>query len=199
VSASAVGIYGDRGDLVLDESSAPGSGFLADVCQEWERAAAAARRSSVRVVMARTGVVLSRGGGALERMLLPFQLGVGGRLGNGRQWMSWITLDDHVQAIVHAIRTPAIEGPVNFTAPSPVTNRELTRALARALHRWAVFPVPSLALRLVFGQMADETLLASQRVVPRRLLETGFPFSGSTIEAGLAAALRKVRPGEGTS
>ncbi len=190
ISASAVGFYGDRGDQLLDESSVPGTGFLADVCREWEGAAAKARRAATRVVTIRTGVVLSRSGGALARMLLPFRLGVGGRLGSGRQWMSWITLDDHVLAILHAIRTPSLDGPVNCTAPVPVTNREFTRALANSLHRWAILPVPSLALQLLFGQMADETLLASQRALPIRLTETGFVFTASTIEAGLSTALR---------
>jgi uncharacterized protein (TIGR01777 family) len=187
INASAVGIYGDGGDAVLDESSASGDGFLADVCRAWEGATAAARDSGARVVLARTGVVLSPDGGAMQRLLVPFRLGVGGRVGSGRQWMSWIALEDHVRALAHLVRSPTLSGAVNCTAPKPATNAEFTRAFARALRRPAVFPVPAMALRAVFGEMADETLLVSQRVVPTRLVADGFTFRQPDIDRALSS------------
>jgi uncharacterized protein (TIGR01777 family) len=190
VNASAVGFYGDRGDEVLDESAGPGGGILAEICREWEGATAPVEGRGTRVVHLRSGVVLDPEGGALARMLLPFRFGLGGRIGSGRQWMSWITLDDEVRAIVHALESPRLRGPVNSTAPEPITNQELTDALASALGRWAVFPVPAFVLELIFGRMARETLLVSQRAVPRALLADGFSFTAPTIARALATILR---------
>ena len=189
VCASAVGYYGDRGNDVLDEQSTRGSGFLADVTAAWEEAANAGREGGLRTSILRFGVVLSRKGGALPRMLLPFRLGAGGTLGRGRQWMSWVTLEDAVGAICHVLKGNA-EGTFNVTAPQPVTNWEFTRALARALHRPALFPVPPFALRLLLGSSADELLLASQRVLPSRLVQNGFQFQHGDISSGIAAALK---------
>jgi uncharacterized protein (TIGR01777 family) len=186
INASAVGLYGNRGADLLDEKEPAGRGFLAEICRQWEAAAKVATRYGARVVTMRTGVVLSPKGGALPTMLTPFRLGVGGRLGNGRQWMSWITLDDLVRGIVWLIDHPEISGPVNMTAPNPVTNADFTRAMGRALHRPTVLPVPSIALGLIFGEMAEETLLASQRAVPSVLLASGFVFESPTIDEALA-------------
>lgn len=176
VSASAVGYYGDRGDEELDESSAPGTGFLAEVCRQWEAATEPAAAAGIRVVCVRLGVVLARRGGVLARMLPLFRYGLGGRSGSGRQYMSWIALGDAVEAICHVLATAALSGPVNLVSPNPVTNREFTKALGRALHRPTLFPVPAFVLRLVLGEMADALLLASARVQPQRLLESGFAF-----------------------
>jgi len=185
VCASAIGFYGDRGDAELDEASARGEGFLADVCAEWEAATAPARTAGIRVVHLRFGVILTPAGGALARMLLPFRLGAGGVVGGGRQYMSWITIDDAVGAIHHALITPALEGPVNAVAPTPVTNREFTRALGRVLRRPTIFPMPAVVARLAFGEMADELLLASARVVPRKLRESGYAFREPDLETAL--------------
>lgn len=187
--ASAVGFYGDRGDELLDETSAPGKGFLAELCQQWEAAAQPAVAAGIRVVHMRFGVVLSRGPGALARMLPHFRLGLGGRLGSGRQWMSWISVEDAIRAVLFALETPTLAGPLNLTAPSPVTNAEFTSTLARQLRRPALLPAPAFALRLVLGQMADEALLASTRAVPSRLLVEGFRFAHPTVDKALAAAL----------
>jgi hypothetical protein len=190
VSASAVGYYGSRGGELLDERSAPGTGFLADVCREWEDAAAAAERHGIRVVRTRFGLVLSGRGGLLGRMLPPFRLGVGGTLGSGRAWMSCVGLDDLVDALRYAIATETLRGPANITSPEPVTNAEFTRALGRVLHRPAVMTVPAFALRLLLGgQQAEEMALASLRVVPRVLLDVGYAFRHSTVEQALRAAL----------
>jgi hypothetical protein len=189
VVASAVGIYGDRGDAVLDEASAPGAGFLAEVCRQWETAARPALDAGIRVVHARFGVVVGRGPGALEMMLPVFRLGLGGRLGSGRQWMSWISLGDAVAAILFALETESLSGPVNVVSPNAVTNAEFTRALAREVHRPAVLPVPAFALRLALGQMADEALLASARVAPVKLLSAGFVFAHPTVDQALTAAI----------
>ena len=186
--ASAVGIYGDRGDELLDENSQVGKGFLADVCQEWEAATEPARQAGIRVVHLRFGVVLHPATGALAKMLPLFPLGLGGRLGSGPQWMSWITLVDAVSAILFALDTASLDGPVNLAAPQPVTNTEFTRALSRAVHRPAILPAPAFALRLALGQMADEALLASARAAPFRLLSAGFQFAHPTIDSALAAA-----------
>lgn len=188
VVASAIGIYGDRGDEVLDERSAPGSGFLAELCQAWEDAAEPAVRAGIRVVHLRIGVVLGPQG-ALEKMLPLFRLGLGGRMGSGQQWMSWIALADVVAAIEFLLEKEEIAGPVNLTAPEPVRNAEFTRALAAALHKPALVPVPALALRLAAGQMAKEALLASARVRPARLLEAGFRFQFPRVDAALAVAV----------
>ena len=189
VSASAIGFYGDRGDEVLSEDAVRGEGFLADVCADWELATDQAVRSGLRVVNTRTGMVLAKGGGALEKMLPPFRLGLGGRIGSGRQWMSWIHLDDLVGVLCRAIDDESLSGPVNAVAPNPVTNADFTRALGRALRRPTVSPLPAFAARIVMGKMADELLLASTRVVPTKLTEGGFEFQHAEIDAGLAAAL----------
>jgi uncharacterized protein (TIGR01777 family) len=185
VSASAIGYYGDRGDERLDESSPPGSGFLPDVCQQWEAATTSARDANIRVVNLRVGVVLSRDGGALAKMLTPFRLGLGGVLGSGRQYMSWIALQDLVRAIQFALSAAALVGPVNGVAPSPVTNREFTKTLGRILHRPTVFPMPAFAARLAFGEMADEVLLASARIQPHALATAGFKFIHPELEIAL--------------
>ena len=187
--ASAIGIYGNRGDELLDESSAPGSGFLADLCQQWEAATQPAVDAGIRVVNLRFGVILGPGPGALAKMLPVFRLGLGGPLGSGRQWVSWISLDDVIAAILFILDTPALAGPVNLTAPNPVTNAEFTRALSAAVHRPAVLPAPAFALRLALGQMADEALLSSARAVPSRLIAAGFQFARPNVAQGLAAAL----------
>jgi uncharacterized protein (TIGR01777 family) len=185
VCASAIGYYGDRGDELLSEESPPGRGFLAEVCQAWEAAADAARHKGIRVVHLRFGVVLSPAGGALAKMLPPFRLGLGGPLGSGRQYMSWIAIDDAVGAIQHALATEALQGPANAAAPNPVRNREFTRALARVLRRPALVPMPAFAARLLFGEMADELLLASARVQPAKLLATGYTFRYPELEGAL--------------
>lgn len=183
VCASAIGYYGDRGDELLDEDSPAGSGFLASVCRDWEAAAATAATVCDRVVILRFGVVLSAAGGALPRMLTPFRLGVGGRLGSGRQYFPWIHLEDAVAAILHLLVRG--EGPVNLTAPEPVTNAELTRSLGSTLRRPALLPVPRPALLVAFGAMARETLLASARVVPAQLLRGGFAYRHPTLDSAL--------------
>jgi hypothetical protein len=188
VSASAVGYYGDRGDDELDEASPAGGGFLAEVCAEWEREALAAEALGVRVVCVRIGIVLARSGGALARMLGPFRMGAGGRLGSGRQWMPWIHVDDVVGVLVHAGRTATVRGAMNAVSPHPVTNAEFTRALGRALRRPAFLPVPKAALRIAFGEMS-EILMASQRVLPRAAERTGFGFRHPELDGALAAAL----------
>lgn len=189
VCASAVGVYGDRGDETLTESSAAGTGFLAEVCQAWEQATLPAAAAGIRVVQLRFGVVLSASGGALARMLVPFRLGAGGRLGSGRQWMSWITLDDAVGSVLHALTTADCRGPVNAVAPSPVRNADFTRALARAVHRPAVFPVPGVVLKTLLGDMASELLLSSQRVEPAMLLQTGYGFQHAAVGPALQASV----------
>jgi uncharacterized protein (TIGR01777 family) len=189
INASAVGYYGDRGDALLDESSSSGRGFLAEICRQWEGAARTAAHSGSRVVMMRSGVVLSEKGGALPRMLMPFRFGVGGKISNGRHWLSWISLDDMAQAIVWLIDHPEIQGPINMCAPNPVTNADFTRAAGRALHRPTLFPVPGFVLRLIFGEMADETLLVSQRAVPGVLVKSGFTFGKPTIEEALRSVI----------
>jgi len=193
--ASATGIYGNREDQLLDDTSAPGSGFLADVCRQWEAAAQPAVQAGIRVVHLRFGVVIGRGEGALAKMLPVFRLGLGGPLGSGQQWMSWISLQDAVSAIFFILDTPSITGPVNLTAPSPITNAQFTRALAHAVHRPAIFRAPAFALRLALGEMADEALLASARVYPSKLTSAGFKFTQPTIAQALDAALgRHSRP-----
>lgn len=191
VSASAVGIYGDRGDEELDEQSEPGRGFLAEVCREWE--AAVDRLSGARTVPLRFGMILSPAGGALRKMLVPFKLGLGGRLGDGRQWVSWIAIDDAVGAIHHALVTESLQGAANAVAPNPVTNAELTATLGRVLGRPTVLPMPAVAARLAFGELADQLLLAGQRVRPRRLLDTGFEFRYPTLEEALRHVLGRTK------
>jgi uncharacterized protein (TIGR01777 family) len=192
VAASAIGYYGDRGDEVLREESPPGVGFLPEVCREWEAAAEPAARRGIRVVHVRIGLVLSPKGGALAAMLPAFRLGLGGPVGTGAQWMSWIGMDDALGAILHALMNEALAGPVNLVAPAPVTNREFARTLARVLRRPAIFPFPAFAARAVFGhQMADELLLASARVVPERLQATGYAFRDVTLEGALRRLLER--------
>jgi uncharacterized protein (TIGR01777 family) len=185
VSASAVGYYGDRGAEALREDSAPGSDFLAQVCREWEAATEAAGRAGMRVAPVRIGIVLSAAGGALKKMLPPFKLGAGGRIGSGGQFMSWIAIDDLVGAIQHVLATEALRGPVNAVAPNPVTNAEFTRTLARVLSRPALLPMPAFAARLAFGEMADALLLSGARVMPARLQESGFHFRHPDLEGAL--------------
>jgi uncharacterized protein len=188
--ASAIGIYGNRGDELLSESSAPGNGFLAKLCQQWEAAAAPAAQAGIRVVHLRFGVVLGKGQGALTQMLPPFRVGLGAQLGGGRQWMSWVALADVVAAILFALDHDQLSGAVNVTSPMPVTNADFTRALARELHRPAFLTVPAFALRALLGPMADEALLASARVQPAQLQAAGFQFSLPEIGGALKAALR---------
>jgi uncharacterized protein (TIGR01777 family) len=188
INASAIGIYGSRGDEVLTEASAIGHGFLPELCFAWETHAEGAARRGVRTVRLRFGVVLAREGGALAKMLPIFRLGLGGRLGDGRQWLSWVSLDDAVGAILHALADARCAGPVNVVAPSAVTNADFTATLGRALGRPAVFPVPAAVLRLIFGEMAQETVLASTRVRPASLLETGFRFRHAALADALAVA-----------
>lgn len=176
VSASAIGYYGDRGEEPLTEDSTPGTGFLPEVCREWEGSCAPAARKGIRVVNLRLGVVLAAGGGALGKMLPLFRAGLGGVLGSGRQYVSWVTLDDLVGIVLHALSREELRGPVNAVAPRPVTNRELTSALAGQLSRPAFLPVPAFALRLALGEMADALLLSGARVTSRRLEETGYRF-----------------------
>jgi len=185
VSTSAIGIYGPRGDEWLDESSALGDDFLAEVGQQWEAATAPAREAGVRVVHLRIGIVLAASGGALGKILLSFQLGAGGVLGTGRQWMSWISREDLIGAIYHVIQTPPLAGAVNVVAPAPVTNREFTKTLGRVLHRPTIAPVPAFLLRALFGEMAEGTVLASQRVRPTALEGSGFSFLHPTLEDAL--------------
>jgi uncharacterized protein (TIGR01777 family) len=190
LSASAVGFYGDRGDEVLTETSGIGHGYLPEVCLAWETHADGAARAGVRTVLMRFGIVLTREGGALAKMLPLFRWGLGGRLGSGRQWMSWIALDDVVGAILHALNDSRCAGPINFVAPAAVTNREFTATLARVLRRPAIFPVPAWALRMVVGrEMADGALLASGRAAPQRLRELGYEFRHATLEGALRAVL----------
>lgn len=189
VSASAVGYYGDRGGELLTEESEPGHGFLADTCRAWEGATAKASECGIRVVHLRIGMVLDAHGGALARMLPVFRLGLGGRLGSGRQYVSWIALSDLVSAVRHVVRDETISGPVNATSPRPVTNAELGRMLGHVLSRPAVLPVPEFALRLALGEMADALLLSGQRAVPRRLEAGGFTFRHPALESALRAAL----------
>jgi uncharacterized protein (TIGR01777 family) len=192
ISASAVGIYGNRGDEFLTEESQLGGAhdFLVSTGQQWEAAADAARAAGIRLVHPRLGLVLSRRGGALGRMLLPFRLGLGGRLGPGSQWMSWISINDVVSALIFLMAKEEAVGPVNVTSPEPVRNREFTRTLGRVLSRPTVLPVPSSGLRLVFGEMAEAALLASTRVMPERLLGLGFRFQHPTLEPALRDVLR---------
>ncbi len=191
ISASAIGYYGDRGDEALREDSASGSGFLPEVCREWEDATEPATKAGIRTVQVRFGLVLSRHGGALPKMLPPFRLGVGGNMGNGRQWWSWIDIDDLVGAVQHVIKAETLRGPVNVVGPNPVMNAEFTKILASALSRPAIFPMPAFAARLVFGQMGDELLLASQRVEPAKLLASGYVFQKPYLRAALEGILKK--------
>jgi uncharacterized protein (TIGR01777 family) len=194
LSASAIGYYGDRGDEPLTETSPPGVGFLPEVAVAWEKGLEPAKAAGVRTVSLRTGLLLTPDGGLLQRMLPPFRLGVGGPLGSGRQWMSWIAAEDLMAMFLHALGRDDIRGPVNAVAPEPVRNADFTRTLGRVLHRPAVIPVPAFALRLAFGEMADGAILASARVVPAVLQASGFQFKYPKLEGALLHLLRKPPP-----
>jgi uncharacterized protein (TIGR01777 family) len=191
ISASAVGFYGSRGDQSLDEASAPGDGFLADVCRQWEEASRPARDAGIRTVQLRTGIVLSRAGGMLARVLPHFRMGAGGVVGTGRQWLSWISLADALAAIRHAIATVELAGPVNLTAPEPVPNVEFSRTLARLLGRPTLVPLPAFAVKMLFGEMGEELLLSGQKVLPRKLIASGFSFAHPDLESALRWALAR--------
>ncbi|MDT7778510.1 MAG: uncharacterized protein QOC99_1022 [Acidobacteriota bacterium] len=191
VSASAIGFYGNRGAEVLREESASGEDFLSEVCREWEKATLAASQAGIRVAHIRIGVVLSAEGGALEKMLKPFKLGLGGRVGSGQQYMSWITLDDLIGVIKRALTDESLRGPINAVAPNPITNEEFTKALGRVLGRPTFMTVPAFAARLAFGEMADALLLSGARVEPARLREAGFEFKQPEIEGALRQVLGK--------
>ncbi|HWN11783.1 MAG TPA: TIGR01777 family oxidoreductase [Pyrinomonadaceae bacterium] len=190
ISASAIGYYGNRGDEILTEQSEPGDEFLAEVCVEWEKATSLAKEKGIRTVNSRFGIILAKEGGALARMLTPFRMGVGGRIGSGKQWMSWIALDDVIGGIKFALANESLRGPVNFVAPNPVTNAEFTKALGRALSRPTIFPIPAFGLRLVFGEMADALLLSSQRVEPERLKASDYTFQFLQLDAALRHVLQ---------
>ena len=189
VNASAIGFYGDRGDEILDETSDPGEGFLPETCLAWESATAAAETAGVRVVRMRIGVVLGAEGGALAKMAPIFRAGLGGKTGDGNQWMSWITIDDLVRAIEFALMSSDLAGPVNAVGPQPETNAAFTRELARVLCRPAIVPVPAFAVRAIFGEMGQELLLSSTRVMPQELQKAGFEFRHPNLEAALTAVL----------
>ncbi len=191
LSASAIGYYGNRGDEVLTETSAPGNDFLARVCQEWEQATTPASEQGIRTVLARFGIILAENGGALAKMLTPFQMGIGGRIGNGKQWMSWIALHDVVGGIQSLLFDRFVNGPVNFVAPHPVTNAEFTKTLGSVLSRPTLLPVPAFGVRLAFGEMADALLLASQRVEPAVMKARGFAFSFPRLEPALKHILHR--------
>jgi uncharacterized protein (TIGR01777 family) len=191
MAASAIGYYGDRGDETLTEASPPGKDFLAVACREWEAEAERGAEFGARVVNLRFGIILAAHGGALPRMAMPFKFGAGGRLGNGRQWMSWLTLKETVSIIQFALATSGLTGPVNAVAPNPVRNSEFTGVLAKTLHRPALFPAPAFALRLALGEMADALLLVSQKVIPSKLADSGYPFLQPSLAGALAEVFRK--------
>jgi len=188
---SAIGYYGNRGDEPLREESAPGNGFLAEVCQQWEEATMPAVQADIRTVHLRTGIVLSPNGGALKAMLFPFRLGLGGRTGDGRQWMSWIDIRDWVGAIRQILKNDLIQGPVNMVAPKPLRNAEFAQTLASVLSRPAIFPMPAFAARTVFGEMGEELLLSSQKVEPAKLIASGYPFRFRELRTSLEDLLKK--------
>lgn len=191
ICASAIGYYGNRGDEILTEASTPGNDFLAEVCVEWEKATALATEKGIRVVNARFGVILDLDGGALKKMLPPFRLGVGGKVGSGKQWMSWITLEDVISGLNFALDHDSVRGPVNFVAPNPVTNAEFTKTLGKVLSRPTLLPIPAFGVRLAFGEMGEALLLAGQRVAPKALLHAGYNFEYSTLENALRHALKQ--------
>jgi uncharacterized protein len=191
ITASAVGFYGNRGNEILDENSAAGHGYFPDLCAAWEAAAQPTVDAGIRVVHLRFGVVIGPDGGALARLAPMFRLGIGGKLGNGQQWMSWVSETDAINAALFALDHDQISGSYNTVAPNPVTNSEFTRDLAKAVHRPAILPAPAFALKLVFGEMAEEALLASTRAIPTRLLQAEFRFTHPTLPEALAVALRK--------
>lgn len=185
IFASAIGFYGDQGNANLTEKSAPGTSFLAEVCQQWEEAAGPAEEAGIRTIFTRFGMVLSPHGGALQKMLPAFKMGIGGKIGSGKQYMSWISIRDLACAMEHLLLHDELEGPFNFVAPAPVTNEEFTRTLGRSLQRHTPLPIPSFAIRLLFGEMGKELLLASSRVYPERLLESGFTFRYTALKDAL--------------
>lgn len=189
--SSATGIYGNRGDEILTENSTPGSGFIADTCIAWEAAAGQAKDAGIRVAHLRFGPVLSAKGGALARMLPIFRLGLAGRLGSGHQWMNWISLPDVVNAVSHILNTPQLTGAINMVSPTPVTNAEFTRTLARAVRRPAILPAPAFALRTALGEMADEVLFASTRALPGQLMQAGFRFQHEQLASAFESLLGK--------
>ncbi|HVI10494.1 MAG TPA: TIGR01777 family oxidoreductase [Candidatus Binatia bacterium] len=189
ICGSAIGYYGNRGEETLSEESAPGAGFLAEVCQQWEEATMAAVQADIRTAHIRTGIVLSPTGGALGAMLTPFKLGLGGRIGDGRQWMSWIDVRDMVGAIHHILKNDLLQGPVNMVAPRPVTNVEFTRTLAGVLSRPAIFPLPAFVVKTLLGEMGEELLLSSQKVEPTKLISSGYPFRYRDLQSSLSALL----------
>lgn len=191
ICASAIGYYGNRGDEILTEGSPSGSGFLAEVSREWESVTAPAADAGIRTVNLRIGIVLSRNGGALKQMLLPFRLGLGGRVGSGRQWWSWIHIDDFVTVVQQIADNLSLNGPVNMTAPNPVTSADFTKTLAKTLKRPAVLPLPAFAAKLAFGEFAEEGFLASARVEPKKLIESGFKFRYSELAGALSELLKK--------
>lgn len=190
VCGSAIGYYGNRGEEALREESAPGTGFLAKVCQDWEEATTPAVQADVRTAHLRTGIVLSPKGGALGAMLPPFKLGLGGRTGDGQQWMSWIDVRDMVGAIHHVLKNDLIQGPVNMVAPKPVRNSEFAKTLAGVLSRPAIFPLPAFAVKLAFGEMGEELLLGSQKVEPSKLISSGYPFRYRELRSSLESVLK---------
>ena len=190
ISSSAIGYYGDRGDEVLDEQSTAGSGFLAEVCRDWEAATQPAAHAGIRTIQIRTGVVLTASGGALGKMLTPFKLGVGGKIGSGRQWMSWIDIQDMVGAILHILGTDSLQGAVNLVGPNPVTNAEFTKTLGHVLSRPTIFPMPRFAAKLAFGEMGETVLLGSQKVAPTRLAGSGYIFQFSNLRGSLEHLLK---------
>ena len=191
ISASAIGFYGNRGDEVLTEESAPGSGFFPEICSEWESEALRAREFGVRVVMPRIGIVLAPDGGALEKMLTPFKFGIGGRLGAGTQWMSWIAIDDLVGLIVFALENETVSGPFNATAPNPVTNSDFTKTFGHVLNRPTVLPVPEFAIKLLFGEMGETLLLQGNRVIPEKAVTAGYQFKFPDLEDALRESVAK--------
>jgi uncharacterized protein len=191
ICGSAIGYYGSRGDEVLKENSDAGNGFLPDVCRDWEAATQPAIKAGIRTAQIRTGIVLSPKGGALGAMLTPFKLGVGGRVGNGRQWMSWIDVEDMVGAIHHILKADLLQGPVNMVAPKPVTNAEFTKTLASVLSRPSIFPVPEFVVKTAFGEMGETVLLGSQRVEPAKLVGTGYPFRFRDLRDSLKNVLKR--------
>lgn len=191
ISGSASGYYGDRGDEILREDSSSGQAFTSELCRQWEAATEAAANAGIRTVQIRLGVVLSAAGGALRKMLPPFRMGVGGNMGNGRQWFSWVDVEDVSGAIQYILKTEALQGPVNLVSPNPVTNAEFTKTLASVLSRPAILPMPAFAARLVFGQMADELLLASQRLEPAKLMACGYVFQKPVLRKALEQMLKK--------
>lgn len=191
ICSSAIGYYGDRADELLKEESAPGVGFLPEVCREWEAATRPAADAGIQTVQIRTGVVLSSKGGALAKMLTPFKMGVGGKIGSGKQWMSWIDAEDMVGAIHHILKSDLLHGPLNMVAPKPVTNEEFTKTLASVLSRPAILPMPAFAVKLLFGEMGETVLLGSQRVEPSQLISSGYPFRFRTLRASLENILSR--------